>query len=232
MTRTLQHIIPSSAPKTSNTLVYPALFEDVPEVRFRRGDILSLGSPHYVYLIVLGMVKQSMLHGDREVFDDYVQAGEFINGEILFDEVTGLCRSTVLADNTVVKKIPTHLFLQEARANQEIVRSVMKSLRVANRRSKERAKSLSLLKSEQRIIHFLLSYAQRSGQKVGFELMIKPVLTHEEIGQITSTSRQTVTTVLNDLRRGNYIHFNRRYLLIRDLKKLTALLDYPLEVLA
>lgn len=173
-----------------------------------------------------------MLHGDKDVFDDYVQAGEFINGEILFEEVTGQCRSTVLLNNTVAKKIPVHLFLRKAHANKAVIHSVMKSLTAANRRNKERAKSLSLLKSEQRIIHFLIRYAQRSGQKVGFELMIKPVLTHGEIGQITSTSRQTVTTVLNDLRRENYIHFNRRYLLVRDLNKLIALLDYPLEVLA
>ncbi|NRA51520.1 MAG: winged helix-turn-helix domain-containing protein, partial [Phaeodactylibacter sp.] len=45
-------------------------------------------------------------------------------------------------------------------------------------------------------------------------------LTQQDIANITGTSRQTVTSVMNDLRKSNLIYFNRRTILIRDLGKL------------
>lgn len=218
--------------KAANQLKYSNIFEHISDTGLARGEVLSLGTAHYVYLIVQGMVKQDVLYGDEALFDDYTQAGEFINSEILFDVAARPCRCTVLLDDTIVKKIPAYLFLQEARANEALLQSLMKDWINISRRSKERAKSLDLLNSEQRVIHFLIRYAEQSGRKVGFDLMVKPWLTHQEISQIAGTSRQTTTSVLNSLRREGLIHFTRRYLLIRDLAKLQDLLDYPLTVIA
>jgi CRP-like cAMP-binding protein len=50
--------------------------------------------------------------------------------------------------------------------------------------------------------------------------MVKNQLTHQDIANLTGTSRQTVTTVLNDLRDRNIINFDRRKILIRDMDKL------------
>ena len=62
----------------------------------------------------------------------------------------------------------------------------------------------------------------RSGysKKVGFEVMFRNYLTHKDIASLTGTSRQTVTTVLNDLKEKNLINFDRRRFLIRDIDKL------------
>jgi len=43
---------------------------------------------------------------------------------------------------------------------------------------------------------------------------------NEEIHNITGTSRQTVTSVLNELKRSDLIYFNRRSILIRDIARL------------
>ncbi|RMG79696.1 MAG: helix-turn-helix domain-containing protein, partial [Bacteroidetes bacterium] len=45
-------------------------------------------------------------------------------------------------------------------------------------------------------------------------------MTHQEIANLTATSRQTVTTVLNELRTKNILTFNRKRLLIRDMEQL------------
>jgi CRP/FNR family transcriptional regulator, cyclic AMP receptor protein len=45
-------------------------------------------------------------------------------------------------------------------------------------------------------------------------------LTHQDIANLTATSRQTVTTVLNDLRERNVLTFSRNRLLIRNLAQL------------
>ena len=86
----------------------------------------------------------------------------------------------------------------------------------------QRLESLVFKDSRTRIIEFLLKQAQKRGQRVGYETLVKKMLTHQEISHFTATSRQTVTTVLNELRDKNILTFNRKRLLIRDLDKLAA----------
>jgi CRP-like cAMP-binding protein len=74
--------------------------------------------------------------------------------------------------------------------------------------------------SRSRIIEFLVEQGKKKGQPVGTETLVKRFMTHQDVANLTATSRQTVTTVLNDLREHNLISFNRNRLLIRDLEKL------------
>ena len=45
-------------------------------------------------------------------------------------------------------------------------------------------------------------------------------LTHKDIAALTGNSRQTVTTILNEMKEQNLINFDRKRILIRDLEKL------------
>ena len=83
-----------------------------------------------------------------------------------------------------------------------------------------RIESLVFKDARTRIVEFLREMAEEKGQKVGFEMMIKNHLTHKDIASLTGTSRQTVTTVMNELRDENIINFDRRRILIRDMAKL------------
>jgi len=87
-------------------------------------------------------------------------------------------------------------------------------------KNNDRLHRLLLYKSRQRVVQFLLDYVNEVGQRVGYEYVIKKPFTHEEIGNLSDTSRQTVTTVLNELKGKNLIHFTRRYILIRNLEAL------------
>ena len=69
-------------------------------------------------------------------------------------------------------------------------------------------------------IEFIINELDKNGQRVGYEWVLRNFITHQEIANLTATSRQTVTTLLNDLRNENIIAFNRKRLLIRDLDKL------------
>jgi len=86
----------------------------------------------------------------------------------------------------------------------------------------KRLESLVFKDSRTRIIEFLKDLATKKGQRVGYEMLVRRFMTHQEIANLTATSRQTVTTVLNELRNKNILTFNRRRLLIRDMEKLAA----------
>ena len=81
----------------------------------------------------------------------------------------------------------------------------------------QRLESLVFKDSRSRIVDFLKDLATERGQRVGYEMVVRRFYTHQEIANLTATSRQTVTTVLNELKKKNIITFNRRRLLIRDM---------------
>lgn len=88
------------------------------------------------------------------------------------------------------------------------------------RKAESRLESLIFKDARARIIDFLKESVEKRGRRVGFEMLLKHSLTQQDIANITGTSRQTVTSVLNDLRKSDLIYFNRRSILIRDMQKL------------
>lgn len=71
-----------------------------------------------------------------------------------------------------------------------------------------------------RIIEFIKDAIAKRGRRVGYEMLLKHSLTHQDIANITCTSRQTVTLVLNELKKMDLIYFNRGKILVRDIEKL------------
>ncbi len=71
-----------------------------------------------------------------------------------------------------------------------------------------------------RIVEFIKTAIVERGQRVGYEMLLRHSLTHQDIANITHTSRQTVTLVLNELKKSNLIYFNRGRILVRDIAKL------------
>ena len=86
----------------------------------------------------------------------------------------------------------------------------------------KRLESLIFKDSRSRIVEFLLDLVEKKGERVGYEMVVRKFMTHQQIASLTATSRQTVTTVLNDLRNKNILTFDRRRLLIRDLDQLKS----------
>ncbi len=81
----------------------------------------------------------------------------------------------------------------------------------------KRLESLVFKDSRTRIIEFLYNLASEKGQRVGYEVVVRKFMTHQEIANLTATSRQTVTTILNELRNDNVLIFDRKRLLVRDM---------------
>lgn len=85
-----------------------------------------------------------------------------------------------------------------------------------------RLESLVFKDSRSRIIEYLVDLVNKRGQRVGYEWVVRNFITHQDIANLTATSRQTVTTVLNELRTNDIITFNRKRLLVRALDNLKA----------
>lgn len=155
------------------------------------------------------IVKAILTRG--EVFGELALAGEDRRQDFAqaMDNETRVCSMTIdqLKDLMV--------------ENKELSLKILKIIGFRLRKMERKIESLVFKDARTRIVDFLREMAEEKGQKVGFEMMIKNHLTHKDIASLTGTSRQTVTTVMNELREKNLINFDRRRILIRDLEKLS-----------
>lgn len=66
------------------------------------------------------------------------------------------------------------------------------------------------------IIDYLESLVTKVGVKIGFEILIPIVTTHQDIADLLGISRQTVTSSLNNLKKRNAIYYSRSKIIIRN----------------
>jgi CRP-like cAMP-binding protein len=104
--------------------------------------------------------------------------------------------------------------------NKELSFKILKLIGLRLMKLERKLELLVFKDARTRIIEFLKDTAAWKGKKVGFETMIPTKLTHKDIASLTGTSRQTVTTILNELKEQNLINFDRKKILIRDIDKL------------
>jgi CRP-like cAMP-binding protein len=104
--------------------------------------------------------------------------------------------------------------------NKELSFKILKLIGLRITKLERKLELLVFKDARTRIVEFLKDAAEWKGKKVGFETLIQTNLTHKDIASLTGTSRQTVTTILNQLKEQNLINFNRKQILIRDLDSL------------
>ena len=111
-------------------------------------------------------------------------------------------------------------FKEVVRTNPKLSMKLISMLGRKLKNTERRLESLIIKDARARIIDFLKDNARNQGRKVGFEMLLKHSLTQQDIANFTGTSRQTVTSVLNDLKKSNLIYFKRKSILIRDMAAL------------
>ena len=202
------------------------LFAHYPERNARKGEVLTRRSNGfgYVYYLVQGMVKTMSFHADKkkEIVNGYFASDELMNLECWNKKATQQPILKVTSAKAIYKVIPIGDFRNLVRENPHLNQLVMQNLMDQLAKNNDRLHRILLYKSRQRVIRFLQDYVREVGQRVGYEHVIKKPFTHEEMGNLSDTSRQTVTTVLNELKAKNIIHFTRRYILVRDLEGLAV----------
>ena len=195
---------------------------------FKKGDYIFLPGEHAdkIFFIMEGRVK----------IGSYSEAGKEITKAIL-------SKGEVFGEMPLAGEDHRRNFAQAMEATTTCIMSIdqMKNLLrdhsalnmfflkiMGNRmlQMEKRLEALVFKDSRTRVVEFLKDLCTSKGQRVGYEWVVRKFLTHQEIANLTATSRQTVTTVLNELEGKNILTYNRRRLLIRDLEALSNEVKY------
>ena len=174
-----------------------------------------------IYFLKKGKVKISSLSDSgRENIKSILNPGELFGEMALTDEGVRSDSAIAMDDEVMICAISMEDMEKMMRSNPNLSLRITKIIGFRLRKMERKLEGLIFKDARTRIIDFLKELAEENGVQVGTEIMVKHHLTHQDIANLTASSRQTVTTVLNELRANNQIYFERKKFLIRNLDEL------------
>lgn len=175
-----------------------------------------------IFFISEGRVKISTMNDEgKEITKVILGKGE-VFGELALAGETRRHDAATALERTQVCVITLEEMRGLMRERSELSIFFMRTFSSRQLEMERRLESLVFRDSRSRIVEYLVQLVHNKGQRVGYEWVVRQFITHQEIANLTATSRQTVTTTLNDLRAKKLLTFNRMRLLVRDLDALTA----------
>jgi CRP/FNR family transcriptional regulator, cyclic AMP receptor protein len=182
---------------------------------------LSDEASDHVFLLVSGSVKIGIHSPDgREIIKNIQHPFTFFGELGLTGERHRAEFASSMSRDVEYFSIKVDDFRALMQQNFPLAQAVMLNLGDRLRRAERHWESLILKDVRSRIVEFLKESADARGRQIGYETMVKHSLTQQDIANLVGASRQTVTAILNELKKSNLIHFNRNTILIRDMEKL------------
>lgn len=178
-----------------------------------------------IFLLKKGKVKISRFsESGQEIIMALLGPGE-VFGELALIGEKGEERKELaqVTDDAVICKVELSRFMELMRGNSDLNFEVTKLIGLRIKKIQTKLENLVFKTSEQRIVWFIKDMAERFGRPItGFpeQRDVNLKLTHEDIGKLTATSRQMVTTVFSKLEKDGLIKYDRRRIYVLDIDKL------------
>jgi CRP-like cAMP-binding protein len=207
-------------------------YERQPKRSFKKGEFVYFSDDEadHVFFIHRGAIKiagytpegeeliKAILH-PGEVFGELAVYGEERRSDyaqaIEDTEICSLSRDEVVGLMSDVKGFMAFL-------NRMMGRRVIYT--------QKRLESLLFKDARTRVAEYILEQSDKNGKVLADgAITLRNYLTHQEIANYTGTSRQTVTTVLNQFREARLIDFDRKRIIIRNPDGLLAEVKTPAQ---
>ncbi|MEQ9263455.1 MAG: Crp/Fnr family transcriptional regulator [Owenweeksia sp.] len=145
--------------------------------------------------------------GKGEMFGELALLGEDKRSEI----------AEALENETTVCPVKIDQVHELMKDNRDFSFKIYKWIGFRIRKMERRIDNLVFKDVRSRLMDFIRELALEKGEKKGDTVVVEHFYTHKNIANLIGTSRQTVTTTLNELRDEGLISFDRKTITIRDL---------------
>lgn len=175
-----------------------------------------------LFVILKGRVKVSLVRPDgKEAILAILTPGEFF-GEMALLDNRPRSASVVVLEPTTVMILTRSDFMQMIEANPQIIHNMIIPLVTRLRKADKKIADLAFLDAIGRVSGVISQMAEESGEEVGEDIIIRNRPSHEQLGMMAATTRETVTHCMATLERRGYILSDGRDLIvfsINDLRK-------------
>ena len=176
--------------------------------------ILAEDQGDTLFVIEKGEVKVNLIHSDgKEFILSLLGEGEVFGELSLLDDQPRSANVTAVED-TVLAMIRRADFLQLMTNIPQIAISLLEELASRLRRTDDQVGGLALLNVHNRISKTILHLADIRGAETEEGILISERPTHQQLANMSGTTRETVTRVLKQLKEDGYIISRGRQLLV------------------
>jgi len=172
----------------------------------------------YMYLVAGGRVR---IINYNEEGDEVVRAilsrGEMFGELALLGENKRTEIAEAMENDTIVCPVAIDQVYDLMKDNHEFTFQIYKWIGWRLKKLERRVDNLVFKDVRARLMDFIKDLAVERGEKKGGTVEIENFYTHKNIANLIGTSRQTVTTTLNELRDEGLIDFDRKSIVIKNL---------------
>ncbi len=173
-----------------------------------------------MYLIAKGKVRLINYSEDgEEVIRSILSRGEMFGELAILGEENRSEIAEAMDEETIVCPVRTDQVYDLMKDNKEFTFKIYKWIGMRMKKMERRIDNLIFKDVRGRLMDFIRDLAIEKGEKKGSEVHIKHHYTHKNIAHLIGTSRQTVTTTLNELRAEGLIDFDRNQIQIKQLSE-------------
>lgn len=206
------------------------LFTHLPEIKlqsltefvywrtYRKGQFLFLegDSRERIYLMLDGFVKLERVNQSGNLlYEDYVKRYSIFPYGGMFTDKRYNYSAEALTD-VEVYYIPTAIFEDMLKASQKQLIFMVQQFSLILKLHENRVQYITIPNAQDRVIQTVNYLMQDLGEKNGEEIVISCPLTTIEISKISGTSRETVSGVLNQLKKDHIITVSGKKIIIHD----------------
>ena len=124
----------------------------------------------------------------------------------------------VISERASFLSIDYEMFQRMMKNNPSLAINYLNKVSEKFKRLENRYVNMVMKDVKNRLLYYFRELAQKEARKLGDKIIVKNYLTHNDIASLISTSRQTVTVILNELKEAGQINYNRREIEFYNLK--------------
>ncbi len=189
----------------------------------KKGDIIYLfpSDAPKIYFLKKGNIKIASIDEDgHEITKEIIQKGDLF-GELSLDtSIKSNEYAQALTNDVTICSFLLSDFEALMEKHPGLALSYTKFVGLRFKRMSSNYSNLIFKDARSRLIYFIKDWAIREGVIEGEKATVMNYLTQQDIAQIICTSRQTITQLFNDFEEEGLLHYNRKEIIVLDLRKM------------
>lgn len=185
----------------------------------RRGERINFDKKYnkYVYLLSDGVLKiVATDDADNQAIVSLIRKGNIFGALPLLGDFEVSEDYAEALEDAIVCFIDTERLRQWMTDNHELRTKIRGHIGERLRKVENRLLSMIFKDAKTRVHEFIVEFVKEFGTYNGDHYEVKNFLTNDEVAKLTATSRQTVNSILNELRDKNMIAYNKDILIVPD----------------
>lgn len=173
--------------------------------------VYAKGGDKKVFILISGKVKISEINAaGEEMIKELILPGDLFGDVMLNSEGTNYEYAEVVSERASYFVIGLDQLAALMSSNHTLTMNYMAKVSEKFKSLESRYVNMVTKDVKSRLLYCFKEWAKREGRNTGDRVVVKNSLTHNDLANMISTSRQTVTVILNELKEAGAITYNRK----------------------